>query len=128
MTITSQNLIRWSGLAAIAGGDRNHDLPVSRQVQMLNIGRGSIYYLPRATSPADLALMRRIDELHLDYPFAGARIGAALVKIWRWSFASPPARCCVTADIEQLSGDQETNRQLKAGAHILISGGHDDPP
>ena len=54
--------------------DRNHDLPVSRQAQMLNISRGCIYYLPRATSPADLALMRRIDELHLDYPFAGARM------------------------------------------------------
>jgi len=54
--------------------DRNHDLPVSRQAQMLNISRGSIYYLPRATSSADLALMWRIDELHLDYPFAGARM------------------------------------------------------
>jgi putative transposase len=54
--------------------DRGHDLPVSRQAQLLNICRGSVYYLPRATSPGDLALMRRIDELHLDYPFAGARM------------------------------------------------------
>jgi putative transposase len=40
----------------------------------LNISRGSIYYLPRPVSAADLAIMQRIDELHLDYPFAGSRM------------------------------------------------------
>jgi putative transposase len=54
--------------------DREHDLPVSRQARERGISRGNIYYLPRATSAADLALMRRIDELHLDYPFAGSRM------------------------------------------------------
>ena len=54
--------------------DRNHALPVSRQARALGISRGSVYYLPRATSAADLALMRRIDELHLDDPFAGSRM------------------------------------------------------
>nr|WP_272209703.1 IS3 family transposase [Marinicella sp. W31]MDC2875527.1 IS3 family transposase [Marinicella sp. W31] len=54
--------------------DRNHTLPISRQARALGISRGSVYYLPRATSAADLALMRRIDELHLDYPFAGSRM------------------------------------------------------
>ncbi len=54
--------------------DRKHDLPVSRQAKELCISHGNIYYLPRATSTADLALMRRIDELHLDYPFAGSRM------------------------------------------------------
>jgi putative transposase len=54
--------------------DRGHDLPVVRQARLLGISRGSVYYLPRAVSPHDLALMRRIDELHLDYPFAGARM------------------------------------------------------
>ena len=54
--------------------NKNHELPVSRQAKELGISRGSIYYLPRATSVADLALMRRIDELHLDYPFAGSRM------------------------------------------------------
>ena len=52
--------------------DKNHE-PVSRQAKELGISRGSVY-LPRATSVADLALMRRIDELHLDYPFAGSRM------------------------------------------------------
>jgi putative transposase len=54
--------------------DKSHDLPVSRQAAVLGISRGSVYYLPRAVGDADLALMRRIDELHLDYPFAGSRM------------------------------------------------------
>ncbi len=58
--------------------DRNHDLSISRQAQILGISRGSVYYLPRPTPAADLALMRRIDELHLDYPFAGSRMQGLL--------------------------------------------------
>jgi len=54
--------------------DRSHDCPVSQQARMLGISRGSIYYLPRPVSAADLSIMRRIDELHLDYPFAGSRM------------------------------------------------------
>jgi putative transposase len=60
--------------------DRTHELPVSRQVKLLGISRGSVYYLPRPASAADLALMRRIDELHLDYPFAGQRMLQHLLK------------------------------------------------
>ena len=54
--------------------DRNHDLTLTRQAELLDISRGSVYYLPRPTSTADLALMRRIDELHLEHPFMGARM------------------------------------------------------
>jgi len=54
--------------------DRSHDLPVARQARVLNISRGSVYYKPRPVSPEDLAVMRRLDELHLDYPFAGSRM------------------------------------------------------
>ena len=54
--------------------DRKHDLPITRQAKALNISRGSVYYLPRPVSAADLAIMRRMDELHLDYPFAGSRL------------------------------------------------------
>jgi putative transposase len=53
--------------------DRSHDLSIVRQAKVLNISRGSVYYQPRPVSAADLAIMRRIDELHLDYPFAGSR-------------------------------------------------------
>jgi putative transposase len=54
--------------------DRNHALTISGQAKALGISRDSVYYLPRAVSAADLVLMRRIDELHLDYPFAGSRM------------------------------------------------------
>ena len=53
--------------------DRDHTLPITRQAQLLDISRGAVYYMPRSTNTADLALMRRIDELHLQYPFMGAR-------------------------------------------------------
>ena len=54
--------------------DRAHDLPITKQAAALNVSRGSVYYLPRPVSAADLALMRRIDELHLEFPFAGSRL------------------------------------------------------
>lgn len=54
--------------------DRDHDLPITHQAKLLNISRGSVYYLPRPISDADLALMRKIDELHLEHPFMGARM------------------------------------------------------
>ena len=54
--------------------DREHDLPIAKQAEALNISRGSVYYLPRPVSAADLAAMRRIDELHLEFPFAGSRM------------------------------------------------------
>ena len=54
--------------------DRSHDLPITSQAKALNISRSSVYYLPRAVPAADLAIMRRIDELHLDFPFAGSRM------------------------------------------------------
>ena len=41
---------------------------------MLSISWGAVYYLPRLVSDADLALMRRIDKLHLEHPFMGARM------------------------------------------------------
>jgi putative transposase len=54
--------------------DRDHKLSLTRQASLLNISRGAVYYLPRPVSPADLALMRRLDELHLEHPFMGARM------------------------------------------------------
>jgi putative transposase len=54
--------------------DRQHDLPITKQAKALGISRGCVYYLPRSVSPADLGIMRRIDELHLDFPFAGSRM------------------------------------------------------
>ena len=54
--------------------DRNHDLTLTRQAKLLGMSRGSVYYLPRSTSAAELDLMRRLDELHLNHPAMGSRM------------------------------------------------------
>ena len=54
--------------------DRSDALPIKQQARELGISRGSVYYLSRPTSPTDLAIMRRPDELHMDFPFAGSRM------------------------------------------------------
>ncbi len=59
--------------------DREHDLPVRRQAKVLKLARSTVYYKARPFSAEDLALMRRLAELHLDYPFAGARMLRALL-------------------------------------------------
>jgi putative transposase len=54
--------------------DRNHALPIKRQAELLSIGRSTVYYRPRPASDADLEVMRRIDQIHLSHPTAGARM------------------------------------------------------
>lgn len=54
--------------------DRDHELSIARQAKALKISRGAIYYKPRPVSDADLQIMRRIDQLHLEHPFMGARM------------------------------------------------------
>ena len=54
--------------------DREHDLPLTKQAKTLNISRRSLYYVPELVRPADLALMRQMDKLHLEFPFAGSRM------------------------------------------------------
>lgn len=60
--------------------DRGHALSVTRQAEALGISRGAVYYVPREMSNWDLALMRTIDALHLDFPFAGARMLRRLLR------------------------------------------------
>jgi putative transposase len=60
--------------------DRKHTLPVTRQAALLKLSRSSLYYQSRPVAPADLAVMRRIDALHLDYPFAGSRMLRDLLR------------------------------------------------
>jgi putative transposase len=54
--------------------DPEHDLPIKRQAEALGISRSTVYYEPRPVPQADRWLMRQIDELHLNYPFAGSRM------------------------------------------------------
>ena len=56
-------------------------LSLSRQCRLLSISRSSFYYALKGESPANLALMRRIDELFLKYPFYGSRQMAR--QLWR---------------------------------------------
>ena len=63
--------------------DASHELPVNRQAQLLDLARSTVYYLPKPSSAADLALMRRIDELHLEHPFAGSRMLRAICCAWK---------------------------------------------
>ena len=60
--------------------DRAHALPLVRQADLLKLSRSSLYYEPRPTPEAELAIMRRIDALHLDYPFAGSRMLCGLLR------------------------------------------------
>jgi len=60
--------------------DRTHELPLVRQAVLVGLSRGAIYYEPRPLPERDLKLMRRIDELHLEYPFAGSRMLRDLLK------------------------------------------------
>ena len=60
--------------------DREQQLPIKRQAEVLSISRGSVYYRPRPVSEKDLLLMRKMDELHLDYPFAGSRMLRDLLR------------------------------------------------
>ena len=60
--------------------DRAHKLSLVRQCQLLDVARSTVYYQPVPLSAEELALMRRIDELHLNHPFAGARMLSKMLK------------------------------------------------
>ena len=60
--------------------DREHELPITKQAQVLHVSRGSVYYLPRPVSATDLEVMRRLDRLHLEFPFAGSRMLQGLLS------------------------------------------------
>ncbi len=54
--------------------DRGHALRVTKQAEVVGIARSTVYYLPRPVSATDLALLRQIDRLHMEFPFAGSRM------------------------------------------------------
>ncbi len=49
------------------------ELSIRRQCELLGVSRSGLYYEPVGTDPEELALMRRIDEIHLKWPFYGSR-------------------------------------------------------
>ena len=60
--------------------DADHELAITHQAELLGLSRSSVYYVPRPVPACDLALMRRIDELHLELPFAGSRMLRDLLR------------------------------------------------
>ena len=100
--------------------DRAHDLPITRQAEALNISRGSVYYLPRPVSKADLAIMRRLDRLHLEFPFAGSRMlrrpagGRGVRK------RPPSCEDADAADGDRGAVSPSAHDQARAGAQTLI--------
>ena len=60
--------------------DVTHALPISRQAQLVGMSRGSVYYVSQSVGAADLALMRRLDELYLEHPFMGAMLRDQLIR------------------------------------------------
>ena len=61
--------------------DKAHDLPVVRQVQLLDLARSTAYYQSKPMSENDLQLMREIDKLHLEHPYAGARMLRSMFRL-----------------------------------------------
>ena len=87
----------------------DHDdpvLPVAAQCRLLKVARSTLYYQPVPASPDDLAVMRRIDELHLECPFYGSRRMAVVLRRRRLG-GEPQAR--PTAD----AGDGAWRRSIR---------------
>src|SRR5260370_34886062 len=61
--------------------DRDHEWSVTKQAEAVGIARSTVYYLPRPVSAEDLALMKQIDRLHTEFPFAGSRMLRRLLAI-----------------------------------------------
>ena len=92
--------------------DGGHDLPIMRQAQLLELSRSAVYYRPQPSSAADLALMRRIDELHLEHPFAGARMLRDLLRQEGYTVGRKHvARLMRTMGIEALYRKANTSRR-----------------
>ena len=60
--------------------DNDAQVSIRRQCELLRLSRSGLYYEPVPDSPESLALMRRIDELHLEFPFYGSRKLAVLLR------------------------------------------------
>ena len=92
--------------------DDGHDLPIMRQAQLLELSRSAVYYRAQPSSAADLALMRRIDELHLEHPFAGARMLRDLLRQEGYTVGRKHvARLMRTMGIEALYRKANTSRR-----------------
>jgi putative transposase len=95
--------------------NRHHpELSISVQCQLLQLPRSSFYYQPKPESEANLSLMRRMDELHLNHPFAGSRMLTLLLNQEDFSVGRKRVRHCMRKmGIEALYRKPNTSKQGK---------------
>lgn len=92
--------------------DRTHALRVSHQTRLVGIARSSAYYRPQPVSETDLLLIRRIDELHMEFPFAGARMLARLLRREGHEVGRPRVRTLMKrVGVEVLYCEPNTSRR-----------------
>jgi putative transposase len=72
--------------------DRTDRLPVTQQAVLLGLSRASVYYTPKALAAEELAVMRRLDELHLELPFAGSRMLRDLLRAEQYAIGRDHVR------------------------------------
>jgi putative transposase len=95
--------------------DRQHQLPVVRQCEILELSRSSAYYQRKPVPAADLALMRRIDEFHLNLPFAGGRMLRDLLRLaGLWVSRQRVARLMRKMGVEAIYRRPNTSRRHPA--------------
>lgn len=95
--------------------DQKHALPMVRQAKLLEMSRSSLYYRPQPASEGDLRLMRRIDELHLEHPFAGARMLRDMLRLDGIDVGRKRVgRLMKTLNIEALYRKANTSRRNQA--------------
>ena len=99
--------------------DKKHDLTITRQAKALKLSRGSVYYLPRPVPAADLAIMRRMDELHLEFPFAGSRMLRDLLNAEGFETGRRHVVTLMKPDGDRGDLSQAEHEQTNAGAQDL---------
>ncbi len=111
--------------------DREHDLPLTRQATVLRISRGSVYYLPRPVLATDLELMRRLDRLHLEFPFAGSRMlrgllvaegarSAGVTSVRRYKSAGEGFHTWTEAEISQFQAKHPIGTRAGLALSLLL--------
>ncbi|MGY3591818.1 hypothetical protein ACVIGB_008601 [Bradyrhizobium sp. USDA 4341] len=107
--------------------DREHDLPITKQAEILKVSRGSVYYLPRPVTSADLAIMQRLDRLHLEFPFAGSLRGLLAsqgCKIGRRHVKTLMRRMGIEALYRRAAHDQARARSQDLSVSAARHGDH----
>ena len=99
--------------------DRDHDLPIKRQAEVLHLSRSTLYYRPCPLSAEDLGIMRRLDELHLNYPFAGSR----MLRDFLWAEGVKIGRCRVITLMRRMGIEalyRKPNTSKPAPGHMVL--------